>query len=71
MFLIIIIFKFLLVAVVAVIDGGHPKLATTPYVPVKYCKHPSGPRKIRFNTYTANVFPIESAGNPCVAKCSL
>ena len=49
MFLIIIIFKFLLVAVVAVIDGGHPKLATTPYVPVKYCKHPSGPRKIRFN----------------------
>jgi hypothetical protein len=22
-------------------------------------------------TYTANVSPIESAGNPCVAKCSL
>ena len=40
------VLKFLLVAVVAVIDGGHPKLATTPYVPVKYCKHPSGPRNI-------------------------
>ena len=22
-------------------------------------------------SYTANVFPIKSAGNPCVAKCSL
>ena len=30
-----------------------------------------GYESMMVSVYTANVFPIKSAGNPCVAKCSL
>ena len=42
-----------------------------PYEIAQYLLNTNVYLSFQTNTYTANVFPIKSAGNPCVAKCSL